>query len=323
MPLPLGAAIASTNRDMAAYYDKVLETTEASREQADALERLAEEYKELSGKPDKSEEEHRRLEQVMKDIIAIQPDIAKGYDTIDEAIQRNIGTLETYIDTLRTQTETQLMQAELEFLSRKNKLEQERNTLIEKRADLESRIGPEQREAMEFARQVAELENLFFRWSKAVSEGADDLSRSLEDQMRAVISGPKPDWDLSSELWGAFLLNLQSEAAAYTRASGSIVDEIEKIGKRIAEIDEELGRGEAISKALEDLRAGITKTGKDVENVVSQTTTAVEQAIGEQTEVVVSGAEEQTDERTKFEERWNQRLFNLQATRREKAPGRV
>ena len=97
----------------------------------------------------------------MKDIIAIQPDIAKGYDTIDEAIQRNIGTLETYIDTLRTQTETQLMQAELEFLSRKNKLEQERNILIEKRADLESRIGPEQREAMEFARQVAELENLF------------------------------------------------------------------------------------------------------------------------------------------------------------------
>ena len=296
----LGLALATTNRDMSKFYDQALSVAEANRRQAGTLENLVREYKELSGKPDKSEEEHRRLEQVMQDIIEIQPQLAKGYDSIDEAIQRNIGTLETYIETLKMQSETQLVQAQLEFLRRRNSLEEERNRLLKKREQLEAQIGPAHTRAIDMAREIAELEQIFLGWRQAAEEGADELAKSLEEQMRVIIQAVQPDWDLTSGLWGKWVYELQKMVEDATKNTGNVVKELEMIETAIAKIDEEFAKGEAIGRALEDLHKPYVERVK------------------KQTEVVIAGAQEQNEEREEFERYWNDMLFDLQADRLEK-----
>lgn len=303
----LGFALVTTNRDMSSYYDQALNMAEANRVQAGELENLVKEYKELEGKPDKSQEEHRRLEDVMQDIIKIQPELAKGYDTIDEAIKNNIDTLEAYIETLKLQGEAQIMQAQIEFMNRRNGLEEERNRLLEKRNELESQVSPAQVDALGLGREVAELEKAFVQWSKVVDEGTEEAALALEDQMREIILSVQPDWDLSSGMWGKWVFELQKYAEDATKDSGQIVKDLNELNEALAKIDEELAKGEALDQALIDIRKPYEATKK-----------AVVQVAEEITEEVVEQAEEQNAERERFEERWNKRLFDLTADRLEK-----
>lgn len=302
----LGIALAGRSRDTGEYYDKTLAAAQANMEHAESLEKLLQEYQELAGKPDKSEEEHRRLEQVMQDIIKIQPQLAEGYDTIDEAIKRNIGTLQAYIETLKNQSEAQLMQAQIEFMNRRNALEAERAELLQKQADLQGRIGPAHAGAMDLSRQVSELEKVFVQWRDAIERGAEDTARALEDQMRAIINAIWPEVDTSFGMWGKWVFELQKLVENVTAGSGDLVKDLEKVEARIAAIDEELAKGEAIQQVLAEVRGQVTKT-----------TEAVVESVGQQTAFVVEAAEEQSDERTKFEQEWNRKLFELTASRLE------
>ena len=136
--IALGVALSGTSRDLAQFYENTLETSRATYAQANELRNLVNEYRDLEGKPDKSEQEHRRLERVMQDIVRLHPDIIKGYDDMGEAIENNITKLETYIRTLETQSELQLRMAYVDYLSTQVSLESELVELQRKRAELAS-----------------------------------------------------------------------------------------------------------------------------------------------------------------------------------------
>lgn len=257
----LALSISSTERDMRAFYQQSIDNSRAAEQQANELRKLVDEYKELSGKPDLSEQEHRRLETVMKEIIRIQPDLAKGYQTIDEAIKANISTLETYISTLETQSELQLRVASLEYMRTRNQLEYELNQLLEERAQKEAQIEGRLEQANRLANWQNEIQGAFVDWLEAIEKGSDDAAKEAEDTMRRILLEWQPDHVVRDwgpvGLWGKWVEELRRDAERASSQTGGLLSEIDKISARIAELQDEQAYAQAVFDELERRRAGI------------------------------------------------------------------
>jgi|LSQX01.1.fsa_nt_gb TP901 family phage tail tape measure protein len=282
----LAFAMTGSARDMREFYQQSLETSRATQDQADQLRGLVEEYKALEGKPDKSEEEHRRLETVMNEIITLQPQLAKGYKTIDEAIKANIETLDTYIKTLESQSELQLRLASLEYLRTRNQLELELNELQAERAKTQSLAENRISEANRLANLQVDIERAFMDWEEALELGSDEAIQKAQDEMRRILVDWMPEHvakDATHGPWGVWAAGLiDASKRANAEVSGLLTD-IDKYSTRIAEIIDIQAHAEAVLAELErrargeTLKPGGSSIAEEEEEVV---------------EVVVRSAEE-------------------------------
>lgn len=260
----LAFAMTGSSRDMREFYQESIEASRAAEQQAMELRALANEYRELEGKPSKSEEEHRRLKEVMERIVELQPELAVGYETIDEAIRANIGTLETYIEKLETQSELHLRLASLEYLRTRNQLEQELNQLLGERSQKESQVQKNVSETERLVRLQNEAQMAFMDWLEAQELGLEDAAKRAEETMRRVLVEWKPDHvaqDSPFGLWGKWVSELTAEAERASGQSGALLQDLDKINARIAEIQDTQAHAAAVMAELERRQAGIPLTG--------------------------------------------------------------
>lgn len=260
----LAFAMTGSSRDMREFYQESIEASRAAEQQAMELRALANEYRELEGKPSKSEEEHRRLKEVMERIVELQPELAVGYETIDEAIRANIGTLETYIEKLETQSELHLRLASLEYLRTRNQLEQELNQLLGERSQKESQVQKNVSETERLVRLQNEAQMAFMDWLEAQELGLEDAAKRAEETMRRVLVEWKPDHvaqDSPFGLWGKWVSELTAEAERVSGQSGALLQDLDKINARIAEIQDTQAHAAAVMAELERRQAGIPLTG--------------------------------------------------------------
>jgi TP901 family phage tail tape measure protein len=287
----LAFAMTGSARDMKAFYQQSLDSSRATQDQADTLRRLVDEYKTLEGKPDKSEQEHRRLETVMNEIITLQPQLSKGYNTIDEAIRANIGTLETYIKTLETQSELQLRMANLEYLRTRNQLEEELNRLYASRDKRQLDVGTQMEEANRIIRLRDEMQLAFMGWEEALLRGTDEAAQIAEDTMRKIFLEWDPGYmfmdDISASTWEDKVAYLGAAANQAVASVSKIMDRAEKDNERIAEILDTQTHAAAVSDELERRAKGITTMAREELPVVKE-----QEAVKE---VVIKTAEEIED----------------------------
>ncbi len=188
----LGSALSGTKRDQEEYNRRVFESARAGREQADRLRELLREYDYLSGKPDKSKEEHNRLREVMEQIIAIQPDLAEGYDDIGRAIDSNRQKLEAYIQKLQEQTEAEIKIAALRAEADQSRLEIEKRDLERRIESLTQEIDRKYDESLQITSAANKARILIAEYEVAkelkdrdkiteVTEGIQLFAKSIED----------------------------------------------------------------------------------------------------------------------------------------------
>lgn len=267
-------AMAGSSRDMREFYEQSLETSRATQSQADQMRSLVNEYKELEGKPDKSEQEHRRLETVMNEIITLQPQLAKGYETIDEAIKANIDTLDTYIKTLETQSELQLRLASLEYLRTRNQLELELNELQKERATIQSTAQERLGEANRLANLQVEIERAFMDWEEALEGGSDEAIQRAQSEMRRILVDWMPDHvakDATHGPWGVWAAGLIDASKRANAEVSGLLTKIDKHSTRIAEIIDIQAHAQAVNAELERRAAGIPLDEGPVESTIAQT----------------------------------------------------
>ena len=282
--IALGVALSGTSRDLAQFYENTLETSRATYAQANELRNLINEYRELEGKPDKSEQEHRRLERVMQDIIRLHPDIIKGYEDMGEAIENNITTLETYIRTLETQSELQLRMAYVDYLSTQVSLEAELVELQRQRAELASQeemnldelnrlvnLANDAKLAfMDYFEAMEELDRL--QWKRVDLLDDEELLRLeqlpqelevLRNTISSLLVEIWPDhvakYATEYSPWGAWYLELDTYIDRELKDAAKRMAEIEKIDNRISEILETLERGASIEEELNRRRSGVAE----------------------------------------------------------------
>jgi len=271
---------------------------------------LVDEYKELEGKPDKSEAEHRRLEEVMQAIIRIQPNIARGYRDIGEAIKDNIDTLETYIETMRSQGKAAVMQAQIEFEIRRPDLESELERLEIKAIELETEVKPLQQDAFGVAAMVSEYKLLLSELELAMEQGMIDRAGELEAQLKGIVHSVMPELDTGRDEFGRWLSGLEQHLKKLEKTSGGTAEELKAVNDRITAIKQELERGYSLENALN----GMDGVGEVAEKEAAK----VVKSAQEVTEVIVEESDKQKEEREKFEAQWNAKLFELTAERLEK-----
>lgn len=164
----------------------------------------------------------------------------------------------------------------------------------------------------EILERLSVLENLPF--------GLGDKFAGLKDKIGEGVDGSKQK---IAELEAA----LETNATRMAEAAEGMKVALGDVGAKVAEdvqavIRAITGQTEAYAEELgEQTDIIIEETEAQTAQVrrtqQAQTAIVAEQA-EERTEIISKEAEKQEEERAKFEEQWNQKLFNLQATRREK-----
>ena len=91
--------------------NEAMSQADAYERQASALDDLIEEYEELEGKPDRSQEEHERLRQVIEDIVNLAPTAVTGFDDMGNALIGNAEAAKKYRDQLWSLRNDQLQLA--------------------------------------------------------------------------------------------------------------------------------------------------------------------------------------------------------------------
>lgn len=98
---------------------EAMNQAEAYESQARELDRLIKEYEELQGKPDKSQQEHERLRQVIDAIVELAPQAVTGYDGMGRALIGNADAAKRVRDELwqlhKEQLELAAMRARYEL----------------------------------------------------------------------------------------------------------------------------------------------------------------------------------------------------------------
>ncbi|MGE5584047.1 MAG: phage tail tape measure protein [Bacillota bacterium] len=98
---------------------EAMNQAEAYESQARELDRLIKEYEELQGKPDKSQQEHERLRQVIDAIVQLAPQAVTGYDDMGRALIGNADAAKRVRDELwqlhKEQLELAAMRAKYEL----------------------------------------------------------------------------------------------------------------------------------------------------------------------------------------------------------------
>ncbi|HHY47092.1 MAG TPA: phage tail tape measure protein [Firmicutes bacterium] len=98
---------------------EAMNQAEAYESQARELDRLIKEYEELQGKPDKSQQEHERLRQVIDAIVELAPQAVTGYDDMGRALIGNADAAKRVRDELwqlhKEQLELAAMRAKYEL----------------------------------------------------------------------------------------------------------------------------------------------------------------------------------------------------------------
>lgn len=149
--------------------------------------------------------------------------------------------------------------------------------------------------------RLSVLENLPF--------GIGDKFAGLKDKIGEGVDGSKQK---IAELEAALEANSARMAeavdgmkVAWGDVGAKVAEDIQLIVKKIT------GQTDIIAEETEAQTAQVQRTQQ------AQTAIVAEQA-RERTAIISKEAEKQKEERAKFEEQWNQKLFDLQATRREK-----
>ncbi|NPV80748.1 MAG: phage tail tape measure protein [Firmicutes bacterium] len=135
LALAIGAVVAAiaawvrTSRDVDGAIERQINSVrravdEATKQgdtygkQAEELDRLIKEYEELQGKPDKSQQEHERLRQVIDKIVQLAPQAVTGYDNMGKALIGNADAAKRVRDEL-----WQLRKEQLEMAAMRVKYE--------------------------------------------------------------------------------------------------------------------------------------------------------------------------------------------------------
>lgn len=283
----LALAFSNAERDMREFYQQSIDTSKELERQATELRSLVNEYKYLEGKPDKSAEEHRRLQTVMERIIELQPDLARGYETIDEAIQANIGTLETYIDTLEKQSQLSLELAALDYTRQRYQLQQQLNEALEKQAELEQRIKEELGKGVDWANLAAEAEIVFAQYLDALRQGRYDLAEQAEETMRVIFSnitsypfGERPEVE-TFQFWQGWVDQIRRMSSHSSEELKSLSNELDKVSEKITILQDTITYGQAAMDALERSRAGLPiepEAPAKIEETLAATVEVIEDA---------------------------------------------
>ena len=105
----------------------------------------------------------------------------------------------------------------------------------------------------------------FMDWLEAKELGLEDAAKRAEETMRRVLVEWKPDHvaqDSPFGLWGKWVSELTAEAERVSGQSGALLQDLDKINARIAEIQDTQAHAAAVMAELERRQAGIPLTGQ-------------------------------------------------------------
>lgn len=265
----LGLSYASAQREQERFYDNTITTARALRDQADELDRLVRRYEELSGKPERSSEEHDELEQVMRRIVEIQPDIAAGYDDISEAIERNIDPLKRYTEALRMQSETEIMIAALRAQHDIEHLRTERDRLNAQVAELRERLGPEYERTMLIVERSARAQQLYAEALQQMRQGIPE-AEALRPLREFFDTFAAPGANIPT-----VLTQLEREAENALIPVGRTADQIIALEGDIASLNDQIARAERVIKVYAEGWEALDEAADKAKQTVAEPTAPV------------------------------------------------
>lgn len=256
-----GIRAAAASKSAGDYYNQGIKAAQASYDQSQKLHSLIREYETLSGKPDKSKEEHARLKQVMEDIIRIQPDIAKGYDDIGAAIDRNLETVKSFADELERQSTTKIYALANEFEAiNKPRLEAQNAQLKAENKRLTDENGRKLAESTKLAHLAGEAKLLISQMNTAKSQGDLKAVPDLQKKLTEVLRQWKSNISIMGSLtpWGAYVQQLSDEAAKAVNAQSAVSNRLDEIDAQLKANNLELEKGNLLLQARDRIAKGLT-----------------------------------------------------------------
>ncbi|HHV39614.1 MAG TPA: phage tail tape measure protein, partial [Tepidimicrobium sp.] len=129
----LGSKQKETARDMYNLGQK-------AKDQADQLERLTGQYRDLEGKTNKSAEEHEELRKIMDQIAELAPELVTGYDDMGQAILDMGDAADRAVERLREMHEVQIEAAKLDVSLNLPRLQQEFAATVDEMNWIQTRV---------------------------------------------------------------------------------------------------------------------------------------------------------------------------------------
>jgi len=111
-----------------------------AKDQADQLERLTGQYRDLEGKTNKSAEEHEELRKIMDQIAELAPELVTGYDDMGQAILDMGDAADRAVERLREMHEVQIEAAKLDVSLNLPRLQQEFAATVDEMNWIQTRV---------------------------------------------------------------------------------------------------------------------------------------------------------------------------------------
>ncbi len=238
---------------------EAMEQARAYGEQSNQLDKLIREYEELEGKPDKSEQEHERLRQVIDAIVQLAPQAVTGYDDMGRALIGNAEAAKRVRDEL-----WQLRKEQLEIAAM--------------RAEYELPMLEEQLQLLEpqFARTKRELDEIaprYFKMREVVQEITRAATSAQKEQIlqAATLEGvfdaftpPATQFAVMEQRYNKLYSVFTELSSALFKAQGGVIE----LKNAQQELDDWLARkpGETVVAAAKSA----VKTAKETVDTITE-----------------------------------------------------
>lgn len=238
--IALGAVVAHFKTQLAPTNDEIVTAAERHEALGSEVEELRNQYVELAGKPDKSAEEHERLDRVMEALIEHVPEAAQAFNDEGRAIDLNLTSLDNYI-----QAKEILRQYYIELLEDR---QSEANTRVAETDRLLAlalgALNEKQGEHIQKTKEAVDTQEDF-------AGAAADVSANIHDmRMQEVYAA------MSTEDLRLVIVGLATDLEDGDRATKQIAEQLKNLKGEVDEVDEGIVKTEdgvkKVTKAFVD-----------------------------------------------------------------------
>ena len=104
-----------------------------------------------------------------------------------------------------------------------------------------------------------------------MESGLTDKADSLADQMRAIVHEVMPELDMGRDEFGKWQVGLDNYLNTLNKSAGGTAKELKETRDRIAEIKDELTKGESLEEAIKSLVEKVEEQGEKTKEIDEET----------------------------------------------------
>jgi len=222
--------------------NEAMSQADAYERQASALDDLIEEYEELEGKPDRSQEEHERLRQVIDEIVRLAPTAVTGFDDMGKALIGNAEAAKQYREQLWSLRNDQLQLAAMRV---KYELPRHEETIRRYGAEFEQ----VSKDLVGVQEQYFKMRQVIFKLEQATTNAARDaiLDAAFKAGVFSPSGAPPATQYAAIEKQYNTLYDRYSTLSAIIEKATAAVIELRKAEEELAE-HQKLKPGESVSR---------------------------------------------------------------------------